>query len=290
MKSLASRDKPLKEKKSNQIRCLNCREYKASNSLNFYSNSSPLFSTEKIEVCKKCLLGFIGSKEQAGYLNRVRLVLALMDKPFVWSLWIQRSQDWSKYIPQLSTLSQYKDLTFIDSDFEEKSNVSYIDGSIPNIDETIAEIDYVGDIRPQENKKIYSSKWMGEYTYADIEYLENYYLGLDRDFKIVTTNHKDYAKKIAKASLHMDKCFQDMLAGVSGADKKYKDAKDVFDTLSKSAQFSESQRGQNDVSLGGFGVTFDMVEQNQWIPKHTELNEDDYDKLIKQFSTIRESV
>jgi hypothetical protein len=137
---------------------------------------------------------------------------------------------------------------------------------------------------------VYSKKWMGTYSQTDIEYLDNYLKGLHSDFKIITENHKDYAKKIAKASLHMDKCFQEMLQGVSGADKRYKDARETFDTLSKSAQFSENTRGQNEISLGCFGVLFDRVEQKKWIPQHVPLEKDDYDKLIDYFSTINKSI
>ena len=45
----------------------------------------------------------------------------------------------------------------------------------------------------------------------------NKYIFYER-FKIVTENHRDYAKKIAKASLMMDKAYEDMLKGVTAAD------------------------------------------------------------------------
>ena len=81
-----------------------------------------------------------------------------------------------------------------------------------------------------------------------------------------------------------------MSNGVAGADKKYKDLQETFDKLSKSAQFSESQRGINDVSLGCFGVIFDKVEKKQWVPTHIPLEKDDYDILLEAFSTIKKSV
>lgn len=139
-------------------------------------------------------------------------------------------------------------------------------------------------------KKIYSKRWMGYYTEEELDYLESYLNGLYNDFKIITTNHKDYAMKIAKASLHMDKCYQDLLSGKSGADSRYKTARETFDALSKSAAFAESQRSQNDVSLGCFGKVFEKVEQRKWIPKHTPLEKDAFDKLINQFSHINKSL
>lgn len=274
--------KPANEKESlNKVKCLKCGKLKSPNIANFYANNSPLFSSEKLEICKDCIQEFIGEKGSEGYKDRVITVLAIMDKPFSEELWLDRGEEWSKYIPQLSSFPQYKGLTFRDSSKTEiiKTITDYQE---PNEDDPPASV--------MDTQKYYSKKWMGEYTRSDIEYMEEYYLGLDRDFKIVTTNHKDYARKICKASLHMDKCFQDVLSGASGADAKYKSARETFDTLSKSAQFSESQRGQNDVSLGCFGVTFDQVEQRKWIPKHHVLEPDAYDKIIAQFATIKESV
>lgn len=255
---------------SKKIKCLNCRKIRSSSS--FYVNSNPLFSSEKFEICKSCINEYIGEKE-ANYLNRVISVLAMIDKPFIEDLWISRGEEWSRYIPQLSSFPKYKDMKFSDSD-------NYFIQSNTHADES----EYI------DEERHYNKKWMGEYTASDIDYLEEYYTGLDRDFKIVTTNHKDYAKKICKASLHMDKCFQDVLNGVSGADSKYKSARETFDTLSKSAQFSESQRGQNDVGLGCFGVTFDQVEQRKWVPKHIPMDKDSIDKMIDQFASIKESV
>jgi hypothetical protein len=259
-----------------KIQCMKCGTERAPSPSTYYANNNPLLSTDKLEICKNCILDFIGEKDSKGHLDNIYLVLALLDKPFVVDRWEACDREWSKYVTQLSSLPQYKGLMFRDSDFGIRKNIT--------------NNSYTGDVSPDNDEKFYNSKWMGDYTQSDVEYLENYYIGLDRDFKIVTINHKDYAKKIAKASLHMDKCFQDMLNGIAGADAKYKSARETFDTLSKSAQFSESQRGQNDVGLGGFGVVFDQVEQNKWIPKHIPMDEDAMDKIINQFATIRESV
>jgi hypothetical protein len=274
-----------KETNNDKITCLKCKKEKAPNTQNFYVNTNPLLSSEKFLTCKDCITDYIGEKDSKGYLSRVKLVLAMLDKPFLSDQWELRERDWSKYIPPLSSFPQYKGMTYADSDF----------GANPSTNnrhevQNATVSGFIGDVKPDNDQKYYNSKWMGEYTKSEIDYLESYYSGLDGDFKIVTTNHKDYAKKISKASLHMDKCFQDMLAGVSGADKKYKEARETFDTLSKSAQFSESQRGQNDVSLGCFGRVFDMVETKTYIPEHIVTNPDDIDKMIEDFKHIFKSV
>lgn len=137
---------------------------------------------------------------------------------------------------------------------------------------------------------IYSEKWRGKYTASDIKSLDAYYKALDQDYKIITENHRDYARKIAKASLQMDKTFDDMMNGVDGADKKYENATKVFDTLSKSAKFSESTRSVNDVGISSFSKVAAMVESHNWIPEHKPLEKDAIDELIDYLSTITKSL
>ena len=139
-----------------------------------------------------------------------------------------------------------------------------------------------------EEEKIYDPFWVGSYTELELETLNNYYKDLQTDYKIVTVNHKDYAKKIAKASLAMDRAFEDMLK--TGNDGLYKSARDTFDKLSQSAKFAENQRGLNDVSLGSYGVMADRVENNTWIPEYEPEDKDMYDKLLAQFANITRSL
>lgn len=127
---------------------------------------------------------------------------------------------------------------------------------------------------------IWSDEWKGNYTESDIDYLNSYYAGLERDYKIITENHRDYARKIAKASLQMDRTFDDMMNGVEGADKKYDNATKAFDTLSKSAKFSESTRSVNDVGISSFSKITEMVENHNWIPEHKPIEKDEIDKLL----------
>ena len=139
-----------------------------------------------------------------------------------------------------------------------------------------------------EEEKIYDPFWVGSFTELELETLNNYYKDLQTDYKIVTVNHKDYAKKIAKASLAMDRAFEDMLK--TGNDSLYKSARDTFDKLSQSAKFAENQRGLNDVSLGSYGVMADRVENNTWIPEYEPDDKDMYDKLLAQFANISRSL
>lgn len=137
---------------------------------------------------------------------------------------------------------------------------------------------------------IYSDEWMGEYTQQDLDRLNEYYELLKSDYKIVTVNHRDYARKIAKASLMMDKAYEDVLKGVPGAEKVYANAKDIFDSLSKSAKFSEDKRSINDVGISSFSKIVSMVENHNWIPEFVPKDKDMYDELLDALRIINQSL
>lgn len=257
----------------------------------FYTSYNPIHKTGRLSYCKECLKNMCKDDKGNIIIEKVKDMLKMIDRPFLYDIFdisvkLYAESENSKrktrdiigdYFKNIS-MPQYRDLKWNDSTFAKNDNIINENNK--------AEIIYFN----KDDEKKYSVQWMGEYTPLDLEYLDKYLHGLHGDFKIITENHKDYAKKIAKASLHMDKCFQDMLNGVQGADKRYKDARETFDTLSKSAQFSENTRGQNDVSLGGFGVVFDRVEQKTWIPKHVPLEKDVIDNIIESFGIINKSL
>lgn len=255
--------------------CSQCLETKSITL--FYSSDNKKDTYGVLSHCKVCI-----SPEDINDIDEVKRKLLQINKPFLNDVWMSTKEECLKNKKPNGTFGIYlKNIKLKNTKYEKLTSKDT---------EAISEDLKNHEDEANEEEKIFSKKWMGKYTQSDIEVLDDYYAGLENDFKIVTTNHKDYAKKISKASLHMDKCFQEMQEGIVGADVKYKAARETFDTLSKSAQFSESQRGQNDVSLGCFGVTFDQVETKKWIPKHIPMEEDAIDKIINQFATIRESV
>lgn len=149
----------------------------------------------------------------------------------------------------------------------------------------------VGDIRENEPTKVYNHKWCGYYTDADIKYLEDYYKGLDDDFRLSNHSYRDYAKKVCKASLAMDKAFSEMQVGMVGAEKKYKELKTVFDTLSQSAKFAEKTRSVNDVvGFGSFGELINKIEEDGFLNKPVKFNDDDIDLIVDDFRYVIASV
>lgn len=272
--------------KRDKITCSKCGMIKATNISNYFKTENPLYNGF-FPTCKDCVYDEYNLMLANGLnMREVTIkICELLDRPFINDVFFStydKEKDSKKFLGvylKNSSMQQWR----------KQGLFRYKDSIFETV--TINENDTKSlDLYNNKEDKIYSKQWVGEYTKDDIGYLDNYLKGLHSDFKIITENHKDYAKKIAKASLHMDKCFQDMLQGVSHSDKRYKDARETFDTLSKSAQFSEQTRGQNDVGLGCFGILFERVEQKKWIPQHTPIEKDDYDKMIDYFSSINKSI
>lgn len=269
--------------KRDTIQCTDCGQTKAANGDNFFKSYSSIHTTGYVPICKKCCRE-IFEKYLVKYSDKkiaLNHICRNLDKPFIESVSENAIDGTKDDVSKL--LGRYFKLVHMQN-YINQGICTYADSTLGQFERKTDQAQFI------ERERVYSKEWNGIYTPTEIEILNEYYKGLHNDFKIVTTNHRDYAKKICQASLAVDKAFQDMFNGVAGAEKKYKDLQTTFDNLSKSAQFSESRRGINDVSLGCFGVLFDKVEQKQWIPVHTPIEKDDYDNIISAFATIRKSV
>lgn len=162
--------------------------------------------------------------------------------------------------------------------------------SINNIEEALEE-ELKNNADKNKEKKVYSKVWMGNYTKEQIAWLDAYYEDTCADFVVTNRNHKDYVRKTAKASLNMDEAFNDMMNGVSGADKRYKEAKAVFDTLSNSAKLSEKTRSTTDVAgLGSLSEVVAQLEQTGFLQKKMTFEKDDIDKISDDFRWTISSV
>jgi hypothetical protein len=136
-------------------------------------------------------------------------------------------------------------------------------------------------------KKTYSAEWHGFYSVGELNYLNKYFNGLQRDFKLENSAYIDYAKKVCKASLAMDKAFSDMCDGKMGADKRYKDFKDIFDQLSQSAKFAEKTRTENDsVGFGSLGEVIKRMETTGFLQRKIEFEKDEIDRVIDDYRWI----
>ena len=279
----------------------------------FYMSKSPLHSLDgKVPICKDCALQN-SLNEETGEIDEVKFknILRQLDKPYYLDNVISAQNQFAKehgYIPEdevkyhgadilkiyyknINSLRQLSSKSYADSEkdgFVQKN--STVLTSTTKSNKTSSTLSKSIQDKEEPEELIYDEKWMGKYTKKDIDYLNNYYTGLERDYKIITENHRDYARKIAKASLQMDKAFDEMINGLDGADARYKNAREAFDTLSKSAKFSESTRSVNDVGISSFSKVAAMVEAHNWIPEHKPLKKDTIDEMIDYLSTITKSL
>ena len=293
----------------------------------FYISYSPLFSIDKrVPICKTCIIN--NSLNEDGTINEIELnkILRQIDRPYYKDLIESSVKNFKKehsYIDdeevkyhgrdilktyfRLIAMRQDRAKSYSDSEKENfvhtstnrsKAELDSIKNKYSSLmsDATSSNTYYqtpspsTNTIVNQKDRLVYSDIWMGEYTQQDLDRLDQYYESLNSDYKIVTVNHRDYARKIAKASLMMDKAYEDMLKGVPNAEKMYTNAKDIFDSLSKSAKFSEDKRSINDVGISSFSKIVSMVENHNWIPQHAPEDKDMYDKMLSALSVINKSI
>ena len=290
-----------------------------------YKSSSPLFALDGcVPICIECVKKEVVNEDGTVNENKLKTMCQRLDKPFYTdeldSAFLQAKSEHGYlsddevakqgnkivgfFFKNINTLRQNKDKSFADSEKDGFSHKTYnvnarekkerIANRYGDVIENTNSSSITTTSAPQskkvEEELIYSEFWMGDYSQRDIDLLDKYYAGLNRDYKIVTENHRDYAKKIAKASLMMDKAYEDMLKGVTGADKMYSSAKDIFDSLSKSAKFSEDKRSINDVGISSFSKITSIVENHNWIPQHVPKEKDMYDEMLEALSVINQSV
>ena len=216
-----------------QIEKLYCSACGSEKSISqFYTSNSPKYANEnykhKSPFCKACCKKLVYKNNKIDKQAFIDLLRDKIDAPFFNDLYINALNSGKEpvgtYIALLNTYQPVKDILRV------KKTISYTDGeNDENSKNELVNTNIINNI--PNNEKIYSKKWSGMYTQSEIEYLDEYLQGLDNDFKIITTNHKDYAKKIAQASLAVNKAYQDMLNGDAGADTRYKNLQATFDTL-----------------------------------------------------------
>lgn len=137
----------------------------------------------------------------------------------------------------------------------------------------------------------YSKEFNGYFKRNELEYLRNYYQGLEEDFELNDTNIRDVAKKLAKASLQADKAQNDYMSGRCDY-SVVKDAISQFDLLSKSGNFAACKRkpGEN-TGLGSWAeITLKLEQTGHPCTRKIEWEPDDVDKVLAEFQHLSEAL
>jgi len=167
---------------------------------------------------------------------------------------------------------------------------STMGGKLHSYEEAKAE-GYIVEEAIDDDVKYHSSKFNGDFKRKELEYLEDYYSGLEEDFDLTDTNLRDIAKKLAKASLQYDKVQADFANGRCDI-SVVKDAMAQFDMLSKSGNFAACKRRPGDTSgLSSWSeIALRLEESGHPCTRKIEWEEDDVDKTINDFRYIVESL
>ena len=101
------------------------------------------------------------------------------------------------------------------------------------------------ELKPDPDIKTWSKEFNGNFKPSELEYLEEYYEGLENDFDLNDTSLKDNAKKLAKASLLVDRTQDAYMAGRCSL-QDVKDAIAQYDLLMKTGNFAACKRKPGD--------------------------------------------
>ena len=139
--------------------------------------------------------------------------------------------------------------------------------------------------------KTYNDFFNGDFKPSEIEYLEKYYEGLEHDFVLSDTSLRDNAKKLAKASLLVDKAQNDYMAGRCSL-QDVKDSIAQYDLLMKTGNFAACKRKLDD--KGGIGswaeICFQLETTGHTCTRKIEWPKDDVDRTIEEFAYLVESL
>ena len=145
--------------------------------------------------------------------------------------------------------------------------------------------------KPDPNIKTYSVEFNGDFKPAELAYLENYYHELENDFDLNDVSLRDNAKKLAKASLLVDKVQNDYMAGRCDF-SVVKDAVAQYDLLMKTGNFAACKRKPGDkVGLGSWAeIAFYCETNGHPMTRKVEWSKDDVDKTIDEFRYLVEAL
>lgn len=293
--------KPRKSKPPAQTRlCLHCNQTKPLS--NFYANRDWVDNGGKDKWCKQCLAKIRTKDEMRRYFwennrewkeNVWENALKQAETQAAKSTVFQKSNEDRRQVllesiacPIMPSLMQ-KPNNYKYEDHTQDVNANTYDeakesGKIVELDAKRAK---------DKNLKTYNEFFNGEFKPSELEYLEEYYKGLEQDFNLSDTSLRDNAKKLAKASLLADKVQNDYMAGRCAL-QDVKDAMAQYDLLMKTGNFAACKRKPGDE--GGLGswseLTYKLESSGYPCIRKIEWPKDDVDKTIQEFKYIVEAL
>jgi hypothetical protein len=237
--------------KQGKIVCLKCDKEKASNK--FYINTSPLLSEDLsvFPTCKNCISEYINpSNKDEQYLIRVIHVLTILNKPFIKELWNSSNEEWSSYIPQVSSLNQYKGLSFKDGDLL-KLNQMISSSSDPleqEVEFSNEEMEYLIDF------------WGRGFTKEELEFLQKEFEKLINSYEC-----ESYAMEMLfQEASHQRLAIKKKRERNDSVDKELKTLQDLLGSANVKPM---QESGANAAEQATFGTLIKKYENEEPIPE-----------------------
>lgn len=236
-------------KATDKITCTNCKRERAESY--FYMNTNPLFGGTRTVVCKDCISKFIGEKDSTGYLDRAIMVLAVLNKAFLPELWISKEKEWGKYITQLSSLPQYKELTFKDSDLSDGRKSELVSEKESKFVMTQDEIDESKDF------------WGSGFTNDELYWLNVEFTDFLNKYEVESKGMELLIQEICLTQL-------DIRKRRASGEKVDQQLKTLQDLLGSSNLKPVQETGANAVEQETFGTLIKKFENERPIPEPDE--------------------
>lgn len=275
--------------------CLHCNQVR--NLSDFYSNRDWIDQAGKDVWCKKCINQIKTKDEMREYFfenhrkweekiwdsAEKKAKLQAAKNPL-----FQKSSDERKQsILEALTCAQVPPLMQI--------HYSYIDNTQDINITSYQEAKEAGQIiekKSDPNIKTYNAFFNGDFKPSELEYLEEYYRGLNRDFALTDISLQDNAKKLAKAALTADKIQNDYLAGRCSI-QDLNNAIAQYDLLMKTGNFAACKRKPGDKdSTSSFSDISLYLETHGFLANENFVvwPEDAVDKTISEFKYFIEAI
>ncbi|MDD4156595.1 MAG: hypothetical protein PHY08_08500 [Candidatus Cloacimonetes bacterium] len=270
---------PSNKPKIEELTCLSCGLKKKSK--DFYVSSSVFNAdTGKVTYCKECRNTLSIDKTGVININKFQGLLEKIDKPFLKDV-LQSAYEESKkegssspvglYFKNINSLSQYKNLTWKDSVFENKEIQR------EQINKATDFTDIADDFIITKDMVI---KWGNGFESEQYMMLEDLYQNLFNSYDIDNRSQEEYLKT---ACLYQLRNIEAIRNGNAQEATKWGG---LFDSYMASGKLKPSQLSESD-KMGGvtnFATFFQYIEKsNNFIPTFPDLILDDIDYSIFMF-------
>lgn len=279
--------------------CLHCNHTKPL--AQFYANRGWAEQAQKDIWCKSCV-------SKCTTKDQIREYFFENNREFTEDLWAnacKKAEQMCATKPvyqkasedRKQVLLEHVACSVIPSIMQMSQNYKYVDNTKDVHTNTYEEAKENGKVtdsketKKDANIKTFSNEFNGHFKPAELEYLENYYQGLERDFDLSDTALTDNAKKLAKAALLVDKAQNDYMAGRCSL-QDVKDATALYDLLMKTGNFAACKRKPEEKQeLSNWGQTIMYLETNGHpCVKKIDWPEDVVDTALKNLGYIIESM